>query len=148
MRAVAIGLVLLMAARAPAVRADPDAPQISPIRAQREDAQRLSEQLRGLEREPSRPAPPAAPAPATKPAPVPPPAQVQPAQPQPLAQPAQIGASPVRDAPGARKPLVRQWWFWGAIGALAVTAIGVTYATQTGGAPDFPGVRCDPTGCR
>jgi hypothetical protein len=133
MRAVAIGLTLLMAARAPALHADPDAPQISPGRAQREDAQRLSEQLRGLEREPA-PVPAAAPAA------------------QPRAGRAEIDAQP-RAVPAARKSVVREWWFWAAVGAAALTVIGVTLeATRGDGGggsmPPLPGLTCDAAGCR
>jgi hypothetical protein len=51
--------VTAMAAHAGAAHADPTTPQLTPLRGQREDAQRLTEQLRALDREqPPAPAPP------------------------------------------------------------------------------------------
>ncbi|HEX7837652.1 MAG TPA: hypothetical protein VF469_09330, partial [Kofleriaceae bacterium] len=44
------GLALLAVAHGGGVHADPGTPQISPVHGQREDAQRLTEQLRGLDR--------------------------------------------------------------------------------------------------
>lgn len=44
-------------------------------------------------------------------------------------------------------PLVRRWWFWAAIGAVAVTAIGLTY-DSTQSEPRLPPVTCTPSGCR
>jgi hypothetical protein len=61
-RALGVGLAIVLAA--PVVRADPDAPQINPIHLQREDAQRVHEQQRELDREPP---PPAAPVEAARP---------------------------------------------------------------------------------
>jgi hypothetical protein len=49
------------------------------------------------------------------------------------------------------KPVYRRGWFWVAIGAVAITAIGVTYATSGAGQhddPRLPTVTCDATGCR
>jgi hypothetical protein len=46
---VATGLALLVAAHAGPLRADPGTPQLAPLHRQREDAQRLGEQLRGLD---------------------------------------------------------------------------------------------------
>jgi hypothetical protein len=45
-------------------------------------------------------------------------------------------------------PLVRRWWFWAAIGAVAITAAGITYGVTRGSEPRLPPVTCDPQGCR
>jgi tetratricopeptide (TPR) repeat protein len=76
-----------------------------------------------------------------------PPAQgpVTPAEPQVtgtqgLAQPA-----PVRDD----KPLHARWWFWPAVGTLAVVITGATiYAVTRTDETMLPSVQCDATGCR
>jgi hypothetical protein len=54
--------------------------------------------------------------------------------------------APVSPAPPT--PLVRRWWFWAAIGAVAVTAAGITYGATRGSDPRLPPVTCDPAGCR
>jgi hypothetical protein len=51
-RSLAAGLALVIAAHAGGVRADPGAPQVDPIHLQREDAQRVREQQRELDRAP------------------------------------------------------------------------------------------------
>jgi hypothetical protein len=60
-RALGIGLAFAIAGHPGLVRADPSAPQVSPIHLQREDAQRVREQQRELDDD--RPAPAAAPVP-------------------------------------------------------------------------------------
>jgi hypothetical protein len=124
---VATGLALLVLAHPGPVYADPDAPQVSPHRGRGEDAQRLSEQLRDLDREP----------------------------PPPLALTAvpslqRTDVEPARDRSATvthDKPLSQRWWFWVAVGAVAV-AIGVTYEATRGPGPHLPGVTCDDAGCR
>gem|GEM_PF-5068947 len=116
---VAPGLALLIAV--PAVRADPGTPQLAPVRRQREDAQRLSEQLRGLDA----PEPVAAP----------------------RAEPSAPRAVVVDRGRVAREPsLAERWWFWAALGAVAVT-VGVTYEATRSSAPPLAGVTCDASGC-
>lgn len=55
--------------------------------------------------------------------------------------------------------ITRRWWFWVAIGALAITAGGITYGVLHDGSqdgamqmmpagPPFPIITCTPTGCR
>lgn len=129
---VAIGLVVVGVSPG-ASRADP-APQLSPGHGQREDAQLLREQLSVLDREPE-------------------PSQVTALAPRTAAELDAIrghDAAVVRDG-----PLLRKWWFWAAIGAVAVTAIGVAIEADRGGdpggggsAPPIPGLTCDATGCR
>lgn len=43
--------------------------------------------------------------------------------------------------------LTQRWWFWAALGAVAVTAIGVTYEATRTSEPQLPGVICTSTGC-
>jgi len=66
---LALAVALAVAGSAAAAFADPGAPQISPLHRQREDAQRLTEQQRGLESPPpaAQPAAQSAPAPAPTP---------------------------------------------------------------------------------
>jgi hypothetical protein len=47
----------------------------------------------------------------------------------------------------AARPLVRRWWFWAAVGALAITAAGITYEVTRGSESRLPPVTCDPSGC-
>jgi hypothetical protein len=54
---VAIGVAVVAAASGEATYADPGSPQVSPTRSAREDAQRLDEQLRDLDREAPEPGP-------------------------------------------------------------------------------------------
>jgi hypothetical protein len=45
-------------------------------------------------------------------------------------------------------PISHRWWLWAAVGAVAVTAAGVTYAaTRDGGPAQLHVVTCSPTGC-
>jgi hypothetical protein len=46
------------------------------------------------------------------------------------------------------RPLYRRWWFWAAVGAVAVTAAGVTYGLTRDDDALLPPVTCDPAGCR
>jgi len=45
------------------------------------------------------------------------------------------------------EPVSQRWWFWPVIGAVAVTAIGLTYEATRGPDVHVPGVTCDPAGC-
>jgi hypothetical protein len=122
---VAIGLAMLAAAQAPAVHADPATPQLSPLHGRREDTERLREQLRALDRG----APPEPTGPALDPATL-------------DADPAGSASTTAHD-----RSLVRRWWFWAALGAVAATAIGVTYEATRGTSPHLPGVTCNASGC-
>jgi len=51
-------------------------------------------------------------------------------------------------APPAETPVIRRWWLWAAIGAVAITAAGASYALTRGGDARLPPVTCDPAGCR
>ena len=132
---IATGLVVLVAAKGSLVFADPDAPQVSPLHGQREDAQRLWEQLRGLDRVPS-----------------PDPARAASPKPSPVVAPSPVRRTNVEPAHGATvtrdKPLPQRWWFWAAIGAAAAVTIGVTYEATRGSDAHLPGVTCDAAGCR
>ena len=115
---VATGLALWIAVPAAPVRADPETPQLAPLRRQREDAQRLAEQLRGLD------------------APVV----------EPVAPPRDEPRAPVAERGPHEPSLATRWWFWAALGAVAVT-VGVTYEATRGSAPPLAGVTCDASGC-
>lgn len=67
----------------------------------------------------------------------------------PQVEPAPTATIQIESAPRDR-PLYRRWWFWAAIGAVAVTAAGITYGlTRDGDAPPLlPPVTCDGAGCR
>jgi hypothetical protein len=121
---VAAGLILLVAAQAGPVRADPGTPQLAPLRREREDAQRLREQLPGLDE------PAAEPAVAPRLAP------------DALRDPARDRSASTHDRPQAQR-----WWLWAALGAVVLT-IGVTYEATRSAAPPLAGVTCDATGCR
>ena len=57
---------------------------------------------------------------------------------------------PAREARPAPPPrsLAHRWWFWTAIGAVAVAAAGATYlAVHDGGPAQLPTITCGPTGC-
>ncbi|MEZ4398661.1 MAG: hypothetical protein R3B06_01485 [Kofleriaceae bacterium] len=47
------------------------------------------------------------------------------------------------------RPITRRWWFWSAVGVVAVGAVGAA-AYAAGDAPPatLPGVTCDGSGCR
>jgi PEGA domain len=45
-------------------------------------------------------------------------------------------------------PLYRRWWFWAAVGAVALTTAGVTYGLTRDGDALLPPVTCDDAGCR
>jgi hypothetical protein len=55
------------------------------------------------------------------------------------------GAAP---EPSPEPSVVRRWWFWTAIGVVAVTAAGVTYGVTRGGDARLPPITCGPAGCR
>jgi hypothetical protein len=60
---------------------------------------------------------------------------------------AAVAAPAPAPAPEPSPPLIHRWWFWTAIGAVAITAAGVTYGLTRGGDPRLPPVTCGPTGC-
>ena len=49
--------------------------------------------------------------------------------------------------PPASPSITHRWWFWTAIGAVALTAAGVTYGLTRGDDPRLPPITCGPTGC-
>jgi hypothetical protein len=123
---LASGLAVLVALGATSVHADPATPQASPGHTRREDARLLARTLRDLDPEPV-PAPVVAP--------------VRPRSPGAVA--------PRRDAVVRRdKPLLRRWWFLMALGAVTVTAVGVTYEAIQSDTSGLPGISCDASGCR
>jgi len=52
-----------------------------------------------------------------------------------------------RTAEPAAPAVYQRGWFWVAIGAVAITAAGVTYGLTRGGDARLPPVTCDPAGC-
>ncbi|MDB4956676.1 MAG: hypothetical protein JWO36_4245 [Myxococcales bacterium] len=46
-----------------------------------------------------------------------------------------------------RKSITREWWFWTAVGAVAITAAGVTYGLTRDSESQLPAIHCDQTGC-
>jgi hypothetical protein len=44
-------------------------------------------------------------------------------------------------------PRYRRWWLWAAVGAVAITTVGVTYELTRGADARLPPVTCDPSGC-
>lgn len=113
-------------------------PRVAELRSLRE---RCLRSVRPGEPRPGEPRPGVAALPAVPP-PVAPAASAPPLTSAPLASP----ASPTSDAP-ADTPLIRRWWFWTAIGAVAVTAAGVTYGLTREGPSRLPVVICDAAGC-
>lgn len=55
--------------------------------------------------------------------------------------------APVAPPPPAPPHVYERWWFWTAVGAVVVTAVGVTYAATREREATLPIVHCDPTGC-
>jgi hypothetical protein len=51
------------------------------------------------------------------------------------------------DRPGDR-PIYQRWWFWAAVGAVAITTAGVSYAVTRDGDARLPPVTCGSAGCR
>jgi len=47
----------------------------------------------------------------------------------------------------ADRPVYRRWWFWAAVGAVAITAAGLSYAATRDGEARLPLVTCDDGGC-
>lgn len=46
-------------------------------------------------------------------------------------------------------PLAHRWWFWTAIGVVALGAVAITVAaTRDSGDPHLPPIHCDPAGCQ
>jgi hypothetical protein len=48
----------------------------------------------------------------------------------------------------AQPSITRRWWFWAAIGAVAITAGGLIYSESQSSSPNLPVVTCDASGCR
>jgi hypothetical protein len=44
-------------------------------------------------------------------------------------------------------PVTRRWWFWVAIGAVAITVGGLTYDAAQTSSPTLPSVTCTSSGC-
>ena len=55
---------------------------------------------------------------------------------------ASFALTPARDT-----SLSRHWWFWAALGAVAVTAIGITYEATRTTEPRLAGITCTSSGC-
>ena len=49
--------------------------------------------------------------------------------------------------PAHNVAVTQQWWFWAALGAVAVTAIGVTYEATHTTEPRLGGITCTSSGC-
>jgi len=49
--------------------------------------------------------------------------------------------------PPESHPIYTKWWFWTAVGAVAVAAAGVTFAVTRGGDTILPPIHCNPGGC-
>ena len=46
-------------------------------------------------------------------------------------------------------PFYSRWWFWTAVGAVAITSVGVAViATRGSSEATLPAVHCEPTGCK
>jgi hypothetical protein len=64
---------------------------------------------------------------------------VQQAQPQ----------QPPPPPPSEATPVYGRWWFWTAVGVVAISAVGVTYAaTRDSNVSTLPPIRCNPSGCQ
>ena len=63
-----------------------------------------------------------------------------------LTQSFTLTASPAASPAGSS--MIGRWWFWAAVGAVAITAAGVTYGLSRGSEPRLPTVTCDAVGCR
>lgn len=51
--------------------------------------------------------------------------------------------------PAEATPVYGRWWFWTAVGVVAIAAVGVTYAvTSDSGVSMLPPIRCNPGGCQ
>jgi hypothetical protein len=59
-----------------------------------------------------------------------------------------LGVTYARYALVADRPVYRRWWFWAAVGAVAVTTAGITYGLTRDPDARLPSVTCDATGCR
>lgn len=61
---------------------------------------------------------------------------------------AQHATAPAPAPPPEETPITHRWWLWAAVGAVAVTAVGVTYAAvHDSGPAQLHVVTCSPTGC-
>lgn len=58
------------------------------------------------------------------------------------AQPAPLPAAPAEDT-----PVYHRWWFWTAVGAVAVAAVTVTIVATHSDESVLPPIRCSPGGC-
>ena len=59
-----------------------------------------------------------------------------------------VHAAAAPPPPPAARPLTHRWWFWTAIGAVALTAAGVTYAlVRDDGPAQLPAITCGASGC-
>jgi hypothetical protein len=67
------------------------------------------------------------------------------------APPATVTGTASASAPSAgsssEAPVTRRWWFWAAVGAVAITAAGITYGLTRDSPARLPIVTCDPAGC-
>jgi len=60
------------------------------------------------------------------------------------AQPVALAPAP----PPEPTPVYHRWWFWTAVGVVAVAAVGVTIAATHGGDEStLPPIKCSPGGC-
>jgi hypothetical protein len=51
--------------------------------------------------------------------------------------------------PPPERPVTQRWWFWPAIGVVAVAVTGAAIVVATGGDDTMlPSIRCDASGCR
>jgi len=56
--------------------------------------------------------------------------------------------APAAPPPQDETPITHRWWLWAAVGVVAATAAGVTYAAvHDSGPPQLHTVTCSPTGC-
>ena len=60
------------------------------------------------------------------------------------AQPAPVAPPPTEEP----APIYHRWWFWTAVGVVAVAAVGVTIAATRGSSEAMlPPIHCNPGGC-
>ena len=56
--------------------------------------------------------------------------------------------APPPPPPAEARPVYRRWWFWTAVGVVAVASVGVTIAVTHGSDESMlPTIRCNPAGC-
>ena len=56
-------------------------------------------------------------------------------------------ATPVPALPPVAPPVYRRWWFWTAIGAVALAAVGITIGVTHDDGSRLPAIHCSPAGC-